>query len=184
MTWKNKATPKWFSVTDCDWLMAGMCASDQGSPWKSQHHVEVIPCASCVVYAWLSVCVFTSNRIGHQVSVGVAHYAGQDWVLQSSSHCVVSVAGWQKSAGTTVWESFSTHSQTTWRLPGKSIDKHPWESEICVFIQRNVASGHKPTYLWLVLSDYYDLGSMKAFCVFSPVPQVVLHSVCPVFVHM
>lgn len=56
--------------------------------------------------------------------VCVAHYAGQDWMLQSSSWFLGSKSESQRSAGTVAWESFSTHSQSTLRLPGECTHPH------------------------------------------------------------
>lgn len=116
-TWKPKphqSESVWLTVTDlrleCVWAM-------KASPGQSQHHVEVIQ-RMCVSFC---VCVMTNvwDIRCVCVRVCVAHYAGQGWVLQSSSRFVGSRAGSQRSAGTVAWESLSTHSQSTWRLPGK-----------------------------------------------------------------
>lgn len=75
-------------------------------------------------YAWVCVCECVSRLMYGTSGVCAAHYAGQGWMLQSSSWFIGLRAGSQKSAGTVVWDSFSTHSQRTRRLPGKCTRIH------------------------------------------------------------
>lgn len=116
------------------------------------------------------------------VCVCVSHYAGQAWLLQSSFFNDGLRAASQRSADTMACVSPLTQSQRKWRLPGKGAQTHTNTTKLT---SQHMLKDSGDIWTVVITScSVFDWGFISAWTIFSPLPQVLLHSVCPPIVQV